>query len=161
MVIFLESVIGCLLFSIIAGGMTYLKPLSMISNYPPEIQNRVRELGLISDEQKRYSKSDIIRKLIAIIVFGIILAFVVHKFNGADTFIKGFGYSYLLWNIVNWWDAIFIDCVWFCHSKRVIIPGTEDMKEYKDYLFHIKGGLKGMLFGIPACLLVGVFVFIF
>ena len=53
MVIFVESVIGCLLFSIIAGGMTYLKPLSMISNYPPEIQNRVRELGLISDEQKR------------------------------------------------------------------------------------------------------------
>ena len=161
MVIFVESVIGCLLFSIIAGGMTYLKPLSMISDYPPEIQNRVRELGLISDEQKRYSKSDIIRKLIAIIVFGIILAFVVHKFNGADTFIKGLGYSYLLWNIVNWWDAIFIDCVWFCHSKRVIIPGTEDMKEYKDYLFHIKGGLKGMLFGIPACLLVGVFVLIF
>ena len=56
MVIFVESVIGCLLFSIIAGGMTYLKPLSMISDYPPEIQNRVRELGLISDEQKRYSK---------------------------------------------------------------------------------------------------------
>lgn len=161
MVIFVESVIGCLLFSIIAGGMTYLKPLSMISDYPPEIQNRVRELGLISDEQKRYSKSDIIRKLIAIIVFGIILAFIVYKFNEVDTFIKGFGYSYLLWNIVNWWDAIFIDCVWFCHSKRVIIPGTEDMKEYKDYLFHIKGSLKGMLFGIPVCLLVGVFVLIF
>lgn len=35
------------------------------------------------------------------------------------------------------------------------------MKEYKDYLFHIKASLKGMLFGIPACLLVGLLVLIF
>ena len=70
------------------------------------------------------------------------MALVVYKFNGADTFVKGFLYSYLLWNVVNWWDAIFIDCIWFCHSKKVIIPGTEKMKEYKDYWFHIKGNLS-------------------
>ena len=66
-----------------------------------------------------------------------------------------------LWNIVNWWDAIVLDCLWFCHCKKVIIPGTEGMKEYKDYLFHIKGSLKGMLYGIPASLLVGILVVIF
>ena len=35
------------------------------------------------------------------------------------------------------------------------------MKEYKDYLFHIKGGFKGVLFGLPACLLAGAFVLLF
>lgn len=161
MVILIESIVGCLIFTIIFGGITYFKPLSMIHDYPAAIQNKVKELGLITDEQKEYSKTDIIRKLIAIIIFGLILAFTVYEFNGADTFIKGFGYSYLLWNIVNWWDAIFVDCIWFCHSKKVIIPGTEGMKEYKDYLFHIKGSLKGMLLGIPVCLLVGLFILIF
>ena len=161
MIILIESIVGCLIFTIIFGGMTYFKPLSMIHDYPPAIQDKVKELGLISDEQKGYSKKDIIRKIIGIIIFALLFAFIVYKFNGANTFLKGFGYSYLLWNIVNWWDALFIDCIWFCHSKKVIIKGTEGMKEYKDYLFHIKGSIKGMLFGIPTCLLVGLLVLIF
>lgn len=161
MTILIESIIGCLLFTIIAGGMTYIKPLSMINSYPPAIQEKVLELGIIKNNQKSKSIKSIIKKLIALFILTFIIAFVVHKFNNANTFLKGFGYSYLLWNIVNWWDALVIDCIWFCHSKRVIIKGTENMKEYKDYLFHIKGGLIGMLYGIPACLLVGLFALIF
>lgn len=161
MTILIESIIGCLLFTIIAGGMTYIKPLSMINSYPPAIQEKVLELGIIKNNQKSKSIKSIIKKLIALFILTFIIAFVVYKFNNANTFIKGFEYSYLLWNIVNWWDALVIDCIWFCHSKRVIIKGTENMKEYKDYLFHIKGGLIGMLYGIPACLLVGLFVLIF
>lgn len=31
----------------------------------------------------------------------------------------------------------------FCHSKKLRIPGTEDMdKDYKDYLFHAKQNLN-------------------
>ena len=161
MTILIESIIGCLLFTIIAGGMTYLKPLSMSNSYPPAIQEKVLELGIIKNNQKSKSIKSIIKKLIALFILTFIIAFVVYKFNNTNTFIKGFGYSYLLWNIVNWWDALVIDCIWFCHSKRVIIKGTENMKEYKDYLFHIKGGLIGMLYGVPACLLVGLFVLIF
>lgn len=153
--------IACFVFTLIIFLAMYSNPLNMIHDYPSEIQNQVKELGLITDRQKGYSKTDIIRKLIIIFVLEFILAFVVYKFNGADTFVKGFLYSYLLWNVVNWWDAIFIDCIWFCHSKKVIIPGTEGMKEYKDYWFHAKASLKGMLFGIPACLLVGVLVLLF
>jgi len=159
--IIIESIIACLMFTIMIFAIMYFNPLIMIHDYPPAIQNKAKELGLITDEQKGYSKTDIIRKIIAIIFFGFVLAFTVHKFNGADTFIKGFLYSYLLWNVVNWWDAIFIDCIWFCHSKKVIIPGTEGMKEYKDYWFQIKGSLKGMLFGLPACLIVGLLVLLF
>lgn len=161
MVILIESIVLILLFTVVFGGQTLKNPISMIHDYPPAIQNKCKELGIISDSQKGYSKTDIIRKIIAIIVFGLILAFIVYKFNSADTFLKGFATSYLLWNIVNWYDAIILDCVWFCHSKKVVIPGTEGMKEYKDYWFHIKGGFTGMLFGIPACIIVGLFVLIF
>src|SRR5699024_12343622 len=49
-----------------------------------------------------------------------------------------------------------LDCIWFCHSKKVRIPGTEDMEEYKDYRFHIRQSCIGMLLGLPACLAVGV-----
>lgn len=36
-----------------------------------------------------------------------------------------------------------------------VIPGTEDMDEYRDYRFHIRQSCIGMLLGLPACLGVG------
>ena len=160
MVLLVESIIFCFIFTIIAGGMTYLKPLSMINNYPPAIQEKVLELGLITKDQKAKSMKIILKKIIAVILLVVIIAFLVHKFNDANSFIEGFKYSYILWAIVNFWDAFIIDCLWFCHSKIVVIEGTEGMKEYKDYWFHIKGALKGCLYGLPACLLVGALVMI-
>lgn len=90
------------------------------------------------------------------LVFVFVFAFVLKRFNGADTFWKGFRDSYLIWLIMDWYDALVLDCIWFCHSKKVRIPGTEDMEEYKDYLFHIKQSCIGMFLGLPACLAVGV-----
>lgn len=53
--------------------------------------------------------------------------------------------------------ALVLDCIWFCHGKRFIIPGTEDMKEaYHDYRFHIKGALIGMLLLVPLALIAGL-----
>ena len=64
--------------------------------------------------------------------------------------------AYALWVVVNWFDALVLDCLWFCHDKHFVIPGTEDMTAaYHDYGFHIKGALIGMLLGIPAALVAG------
>ena len=101
------------------------------------------------------SRSDILRKGIALLAFVFIFAVVLKQFNGADTFWKGFRDSYLIWLIIDWYDALILDCIWFCHSKKVRIPGTEDMEEYKDYRFHIRQSCIGMLLGLPACLAVG------
>lgn len=44
----------------------------------------------------------------------------------------------------------------FCHSKKLRIPGTEDMDEdYTNYLFHAKGAMKGMVIGVIVALLSG------
>ena len=51
-----------------------------------------------------------------------------------------------------------VDCGWFCHSPRVRIPGTEDMPEYHDYLFHMRQSCIGSALGLPACLVVGLLV---
>ena len=69
--------------------------------------------------------------------------------------------AYALWVVVNWFDALVLDCIWFCHDKHFVIPGTEDMTDaYHDYWFHIKGAQIGMALGIPAALAAGIlFVF--
>lgn len=128
-VLMIESLIGIVLFTAVIVSLTLKDPLTFVGNYPPAIQKKCIKLGLIKDRKKRFTKADYIRKGAALIVFAVFLAFVVHKFNGADTFLEGFGISYLIWLIIDWYDALILDCIWFCHSKKVRIPGTEDMAE--------------------------------
>lgn len=157
MVILFESIVACIVFTIPLIILSR-NPLAAIYDYPPAIIQRVKELGLIDDTQLPRSKKVIIKKSVAALIIAFLCALLVYHVNGARTFLQGFGYTYLIWTIVDWYDAFVIDCLWFCHEKKFIIPGTEGMKEYKDYWFHIKGSCKGMLIGLPVALLVGLFV---
>ena len=161
MTLLVECVIGIILFTVIAIPLTLKDPLAAIGDYPPAIREKCIELNLIPKRESKLTKKDIIRKGIAMILFIALFSFAVYKFNGADTFIKGFVNSYIIWLVITWYDAFVIDCIWFCHSKKVRIPGTEDMKEYKDYLFHIKHSGIGTLLGLLACSLVGIVVTLF
>ncbi len=156
MIILVEAVIFCALFTL-GVAQTVKDPIKDINNYPPKIIERCLELGLITKEETPGSKKVILKKTAAAVAFIVLFAVAVHFINGANTFLQGFGVSFLLWNIIDWYDAIVLDCLWFCHTKRVIIPGTEDMiEEYKNYKFHLIGSLKGMLLGAPICGIVGL-----
>lgn len=161
MIFIIEAIVLCIIFTL-AIIPVCKNPLIGIHDYPPAIIERVKSLGLITDDQIPHSKVVITKKISAALLISILLGFIVYKFNGADNFITGAIISYLLWFIVDWYDALVIDIAWFCHNKKFIIPGTEDMvKDYHDYMFHIKGSVKGMLYGIPVCLLVGLLVQLF
>lgn len=160
MLLFIESLIAIVLFTLIVIPLDIKDPIAVIGDYPPAIRERCEELGLIEKREKQFSKKEIIKKIIAVIMLIVFAVFIMIKINHASTFIQGFGYSFIIWLAITWYDAFIIDCVWFCHSKTMRIPGTEDMKEYHDYLFHIKSSLIGTLIGIPACAIVGIFVMI-
>ena len=99
----------------------------------------------------------VIELIILIVVF--ILAAIVYFVNDCRTFLSAFGTCMLIWTIIDWYDALILDCLWFCHSKKVRMAGTEDMdKEYKDYLYHIRGSAVGMVLGLVVSLLVGTAV---
>jgi len=52
------------------------------------------------------------------------------------------------------YDLVIFDLIVFAHSKKVVIPGTEDMvSEYKNPIHHIKGACKGIIIGIIAATL--------
>ena len=129
MTFLIESLISCALFTLFVFLMSR-NPIKSIFNYPPAIIQRCDKLGLV-----------------------------VKYINGRTTFWCGVLTAYALWVVVNWFDALVMDCIWFCHDKHFVIPGTEDMTDaYHDYGFHIKGALIGMALGIPAALAAGLVV---
>ena len=158
MTILIEGLIAVIIFTLTAIPATVKYPLTALSDYPPEIVKRCVELGIVPERKKRFSTMDLIRKGLAVVLFILLFAYIIKRFNKAETFLDGFRISCILWLIITWYDALIVDCLWFCHSKKVRIPGTEDMKEYQDYGFHIKQSLIGTLIGLPACALIGLVV---
>lgn len=155
MILLVECTVVCVLFTLVVAAVSLKDPLAGVHNWPPAIQQRALELGLIQSGQLAGTKNVYGKKLAASLVIAAAFAAVVYLINGARSFAAGFGYSYLIWTAANWYDAFVIDCLWACHDRRVRIPGTEDMKEYQDYWFHIKGSLKGQALGLPVALLAG------
>lgn len=157
MILFIESIVLCLLFTLMVYMMSR-DPIKTLYNYPPKIQERVKSLkeykGKIPTKENK-----VIIKVFASILFLIIIAIVLRYINGYTTFIESFKYGFLLWTIVNLWDAIVLDIIWFCHDKHFIIKGTEDMvDEYHNYWFHIKGFFIGEILALIICLLAGLII---
>ena len=157
MIIVIESIILCLIFTLMVYIMSR-DPIKTLYNYPPKIQERVKKLNEYKNKIPN-RKNKIIAKLLASIIFLLIICIVLRYINGYTTFLESFSYGFLLWTMVNLWDVIFLDIIWFCHDKYFIFKGTEDMiDEYHNYWFHIKGFFIGEFLALIICFIAGLII---
>ena len=157
MVIAIESIVLCLIFTVMVYLMSR-EPIKSLYNYPPKIQARVKSLDEYKDKIPT-QKNKLAAKLSACILFIVVLSLILRYINGYTTFLQAFGYGLLLWTIVNLWDAVALDIIWFCHDPHFVFKGTEDMvSDYHDYCFHIKGFFIGEGLSLIVCAIAGLVV---
>ena len=156
----LEIVIfNVIIYTICGINMAKKGKLGMIQEYPKAIQNRCRELGLIEESSGKLMKKATIGKIGFFIGYIVLQTVLAYYIGGARTFFTGWLHGYLMWVAEMWFDALVVDCLWFCHSKKMVIPGTEDMVDaYHDYWHHIKYAVIGMFTQAVIALPVGLFV---
>ncbi|SHJ82429.1 hypothetical protein SAMN05444401_3991 [Clostridium amylolyticum] len=160
MILFVECVIACAVFTLIILPSLYKEPIKHIMSYPKEIRERVENLPQYKDVVQAEEKRHLSIKLIAVLIFAIVLA-VVAYFSGAKNFTSAYFHVFILFFVVNIYDMIVLDIVFFCHSKKTRIPGTEDMdKEYRNPWHHIRGAFIGTIIGTVVALLSGGIVYI-
>lgn len=157
MILVIESIIFCLLFTL----MVYIisrDPIKTLYNYPPKIQERVKSLKEYKDIIPT-NKNKVMAKVFASIIFLTIICLLLRYVNGYTGFVDSFCYGFLLWTIVNLYDLFVLDIIWFCHDKYFIFKGTEDMvDEYHNYLFHLKGFFIGEVLALIICSLAGFII---
>ena len=153
--LFFQCVVSCILLTLVILPAQYKDPINMIMSYPPEIIKRVEELPQYKDTIKQREKSHISKKIGGLIFF-VILFSIVAYFSGCRSFWTAFVHIFTLFATVNIYDLIVLDWGIFCHSKKLRIPGTEDMeKEYKNYAFHVRGAAIGFALGLVVALFSG------
>ena len=157
MILVIESIILCLIFTFLVYLISR-NPIKTLYNYPPKIQERVKSLERYKNKIPT-EKNKIFAKSIASVLIIITISLILRYINGYTSFFEGFGYGFLLWTIVNLYDVIVLDILWFCHDKHFVFKGTEDMiEEYHNYLFHIKGFFIGQILALIICALAGVII---
>lgn len=154
----IETVICCILFTLITIPYLLKDPLAWFYDYPVEVQERIRSLSLYDGKIPTKRDSNIKKKLPVFVVCLIIFVAMTY-YSGATTLISAFIYVYMLWTFVNLYDALVLDTIYFCHSKKVRLLGTEDMvKEYENPKIHWIAFFKGSMIGIVFALLVGILI---
>ena len=155
MILAIECIVLCILFTLIIMPAQYKDPMVMIMSYPPNVIKRVEQLPQYKGCIKERKKKHISKKIFGVFFFATVLA-VVAYFSGCRGFEDTFFHVFILFVAVNLYDMLVLDWGVFCHSRKLRIPGTEDMdEEYTDYLFHAKGTLKGIGIGVVVALLAG------
>lgn len=163
MILAIECIAACILFGAFIILSVLRNKVSWINEYPEPVQKRYIELHPDSEikEPEGLSPRVIARKLSACLIFLVLLVGMVYL-AGAESFIQGTLFCYIIWFAVNAFDAIVIDLGVMMHWKKCRLPGTEDMdQEYK--LLTKKSlvdGLYGCLIGIPIALLTGLVIFL-
>lgn len=157
MILVIESVVLCLAFTLMVYIMSR-EPIKTLYNYPPKIQERVKSLEEYKD-QIPTQENKVVAKCAASLLFVVILSLIMRFVNGCTTFAQAFAGGFVLWTIVNLYDALVLDILWFCHDPYFVFKGTEDMvEEYHNYWFHIKGFFIGEALALVVCALAGLVV---
>ena len=157
MILALECVAACAIFTLIFVGLTLKNKLAFFREYSPAVQKRYMELHPEFQVPEEKMTPGLICAKVFMCLFFLAILTAMAWIAGADGFLKGFGYSYLIWTVVNVFDATVLDLGVFMSWKRVRLPGTEDMdQEYRQNVWpSLKGGLYGSAIGLPVCLLCG------
>ena len=160
MVLLVQCIILCVAFTIAILPAQYRDPLSQYASYPTAIKRRVEELPQYKDYIKQVERKNWKRKIIASLMITVFFAIIAYL-SGKTTFGAAFIHVFILFVSVNLYDLIILDIIIFCHSKKLMIPGTEDMEEeYRNPMHHIKGAVKGCIIGILISLISASYIYL-
>lgn len=164
MILFMECILGCIVFGAGIIGSVLKNKVFWLQEYAPAVQEKFLSLH---PEYKPVDKKEkilsiVIKKALACLLFTLLLLFMVYM-AGAESFAEGVWYCYIIWFVVNWFDAIVLDIGILANWKSCRLPGTEDMdEEYKsNNRKSIMDGFIGMAIGLAVALIVGGLVELF
>jgi hypothetical protein len=120
MILLIECIILCIIFTLAILIPLYKNPLSKIIDYPTAIRKRVEKLQKYKNIVVTIKRKHIIIKIIGAFLIALVLA-VISYLTGNKTFFLVFINTFILFTIVNLYDLIVLDIIIFCHSKKMLL----------------------------------------
>lgn len=131
-----------------------VNPEIMLNDYPPDIRAKYGKISERAQRQKQVFAAVLVLLLFVTIVVSI--AQLTREIGADPTFGEIFAMLFIMFMVFNLVDLVIIDwlLVVTIQPKFVILPETAGMAGYKDYVFHF----RGFLIGIVICLIASLII---
>lgn len=129
-------------------------PIDGIFFYPKVMQERVIEIGLMTEQELKKRRTFAYILLLALMI--LVPGFMILCVNGAQTYFSCCWQFYVLFLGAEFFDWLVIDTIWVAMSDWWIIPGMEDLNDTW-HSVHVKQWkmLKLILLAIPVSAIIG------
>ena len=123
MLFLLESIGACILFTLTLRIVMVGRQTAFVNDYPPVVTEKLRQMNLIAQKPPA-RKKDIIRKLIAAIVYGVAFALLLRYDNRIESLLPAMTTAYGLWQDVAWCDGSVTDALFAPSEKFSKVSGV-------------------------------------
>jgi hypothetical protein len=124
-------------FAAVLVGGTLVAADAMVQDYPPAIRDRY---GPKSDRGRRVTR--VMGAGAGLLLLAVCIAAPLHltRLDPGAGFWAGFLFGSAFVLVLHLVDLLVFDWLVFCtiRPRFVVLPGTEDMAEYRDYGFHLR-----------------------
>ena len=146
MIFLIECIVACALFTAMLEILCAKRREIFTNDYPPVMTEKLRSLNIVS-ERPPTKKNDIIRKVIAIIIYAALFAVVLRFVNGVTTFLNAAVTAYLLWLVVDWYDFLVVDILLAPFDKFYKMAKVSPFEKSAVW-FHFKASVRGIIIGL-------------
>ena len=156
MLFLLESIGACVLFTLMLRIVMAGRQTAFVNDYPPVVTEKLRQLNLIAQKPPA-RKKDVIRKIIAVIVYAVAFALLLRYVNRIESFLQSMITAYGLWLVVAWYDFLVVDVLLAPFDKFYKASGVNAF-DPSAVRFHFKASLRGTIIGLGFAPVVGLLV---
>lgn len=148
-------VIECILICVIMWLICYFstgsddKNLAGLRSYPLEVQETIRNSVKYRD---KVPQTNMIQVFMANLVVFMIILLVFGLFTKSNNFKDNFINILILGEVLNLFDLIVIDLLWWRNTKRIRFSDIPEKKAYQNPKQHIESFFRGALM----CLIVAI-----
>ena len=127
----------------------------ILNDYPPDIRAKYGVMNEVTRKQANLMTLPLLATLGLVVALGLGQ---LREISGALTFVETLIVSTVIFQMWNLLDLVLLDWLLLMtlKPKFMILPGTEGMAGYRDYKFHFRKFLNGILFTFILALIVTV-----
>lgn len=155
MLLMIECIIICLIMWLICFFATGTDEKNLIGlrSYPVKIQEMIKNN---EKYKKKVKPKNLIKIFITNLIMFVVILFIFGIFIKSNDFKTNFTNILVLGEVLNLFDLIVIDLLWWRNTKRIRFKDIPEKKEYQNPKQHIDSFLRGIIMYLLVAIIDGI-----
>lgn len=155
MILSIECIIICAIMWLICFLNTGSDEKNLIGlrSYPTEVQETIRSSEKFKDKVK---PTNLVKVFLSNLVMFVVVILVFGLFTKSDKFLTNFLNALILGEVLNLFDLVVIDLLWWRNTKRIRFSDIPEKEAYQNPKQHVDSFLRGIIMYLLVALIDGL-----